>query len=541
MRRALVIFVFSVATVLWPGMAAHGSPALRKDVASPTAPTLRADFNDDGAEDLAVAAPFESVGAAESAGTVFVLFGTSGGLVGPGSQLINQASPGIASEPESGDVFGFALAAGDFNDDDVTDLAIGAPGESVGTVPSAGSVQILYGSPGGLSTVGSQLFTQDSPGVASTAEVADQFGYALAAGDFNGDGADDLAAGAPSEHVGPIDGAGAVNVLYGAAPAGLTGIGSGLFTQAGPSVHSEPELFDRFGAALAAGDFDLDSFDDLAVGVPGESAGLVERAGAVNVFSGSVADLTVTGSVIFTQDVEGVGSAAEPFDQFGSALAAADFNGDDHDDLAIGVPDEDVGAIDGAGSINVLPGSPTGLRGIGSQLFNQQSPGIISDAEPLDEFGSALAAGNFDGDADDTDDLAIGVPFESVGSVPEAGAVNVLYGALANGLSGIGSQLFAQDTPGIGSTSEVADEFGAALGAGDFDGDDITDLAVGAPFETVGSVQSAGAMNTLSGSTAGLTATGSQLFTQDSPGIGSTVEIFDLFGQRLAATTPAPS
>jgi hypothetical protein len=78
-----------------------------------------------------------------------------------------------------------------------------------------------------------------------------------------------------------------------------------------------------FGAALAAGDFDSDSFDDLAVGVPDEGVFAIPGAGAVNVLYGSAGLLAVVGSQLFTQDSAGVGSAAERGDDFGGALAAS--------------------------------------------------------------------------------------------------------------------------------------------------------------------------------------------------------------------------
>jgi hypothetical protein len=68
---------------------------------------------------------------------------------------------------------------------------------------------------------GSQLFTQNSPGVGSAAEEFDFFGDALITGDFNNDGFADLAIGVPGESVDSIVDAGAANVLYGS-PKGLT-------------------------------------------------------------------------------------------------------------------------------------------------------------------------------------------------------------------------------------------------------------------------------------------------------------------------------
>jgi hypothetical protein len=88
---------------------------------------------------------------------------------------------------------------GDFNGDGFDDLAIGIPGEDVGPLSSTGAVEIIYGDKNGLDPrVGDQFLTALS--ITGDPEIAlpdDGFGSSLAAGDFNGDGRDDLAIRAP--------------------------------------------------------------------------------------------------------------------------------------------------------------------------------------------------------------------------------------------------------------------------------------------------------------------------------------------------------
>jgi hypothetical protein len=195
--------------------------------------------------------PFEAVGSTLAAGAANVLYGSAARLTGTGSQLFHQDIAGVASVADPEDGFGFALTVGDFNGDTFGDLAVGVPFETVGGRLGAGAVNVLYGTAGKLTGTGSQLFNQNTTGVASIAELSDVFGLAITAADFNRDMFDDLAVGAAGETVNDQFAAGAVNVLYGSAGK-LSGAGSQLFNQNTTGVPDTAEELDTFGRALAA-------------------------------------------------------------------------------------------------------------------------------------------------------------------------------------------------------------------------------------------------------------------------------------------------
>jgi FG-GAP repeat len=262
--------------------------------------------------DLAVGVPGEDVGAVVNAGSVIVL-SSLGTLLAEGSNLFTQ------SQPEAGDGFGSAVSMGDYSHDGFSDLAVGAPGEAVGSRAAAGAVSVLYGSGGGLRHGPKQLFTQDSAGVAGLAEPGDRFGAALASGRYN-DWPDDLAVGTPGEDVGQGADAGAVTVLFSAGVGQLlTGSGSQQLTQA------DPEPRDRFGATLSdptgLGELNVryNQGEDLAVGAPGETVGGRAGAGAVSVlFGASDGGLGGDGSQFLFQG-GGLGDVAEAGDRVGAA------------------------------------------------------------------------------------------------------------------------------------------------------------------------------------------------------------------------------
>ena len=402
-------------------------------------------FNDDDFVDLAVGAPAEDIGRTDAAGVVTVFYGSAGGLTGPGD-ILQQTTP------ENGDRFGSTLDSGDFNDDTFDDLAVGAPGEDVGSAADAGAVTMFLGFPGGLGAAPPlQNLFQSSP------ENGDRFGSALEAAPFGGDPGFDLAVGAPGETVALAGGAGAVTVFR--------SDGEGLGVVGQTILQGNPEAGDLFGFSLASGSFRHNGNFDLAVGVPGEDISASPDIGSVALFSGTPGGLSGINPRNLFQRRGGVGGTEETGDQFGWSVAAGLYNGDDFYDLAVGVPGEAIGTVSDAGAVNTLHGSAGGLAGTGVTLF-QGRDGLGDAVEPGDRFGTTLAKGRFfnDFNGDAFSDLAVGVPFESVGNRLGAGLVNLLEGSAADGLVGSATVLVQGADLGGGARVGGAAEAGDALG-----------------------------------------------------------------------------
>jgi hypothetical protein len=283
-----------------------------------------ADFTGDGRADIAVGLPGEATippdprGRATHNGAVLIVRGSATGLTASGSKLWTQNTAGVPGAAEFIDAFGSSLAAGDLNRDGRADLAIGAPGEAIGTLEDAGNVTVLRGASAGLTATGAVAFSQDSASIPGAAEAFDRFGESVTFGDFNGDGYADMVASAPGEDIGSAGDTGLVIVIYSKRTA-LTGPGSVSFSQNSAGVPGANETGDRWGAGLGRLASRAGVADGLIVGAPGEDVGPVNTTGAITVLRGGTGGVTGSGGVGFNPS--GLVNGAVESGGFGTSVA----------------------------------------------------------------------------------------------------------------------------------------------------------------------------------------------------------------------------
>ena len=374
--------------------------------------------------------------------------------------------------------------------------------------------------------------------------------------DFDGDGYADLAIGVPTEDVGSIKDAGAVQILFGSAT-GPTARDQ-LWHQNRKGIRDRAERGDEFGYRLASGDFDADGYADLAVGVPREGLGgrRLSLAGVVQVLYGGPRGLTDRDQV-WHQDKSGVPGKNGRGDFFGSALAVGDFEGDGYADLVI--------EVGGEGRAVILRGSDGGLTGTGAQRWKSSGTVLATgdfnkdgrDDLAVDDLGNTLTvlvgsanglttsgaqtfsrtdisskviglgstvAGDFN--ADGSDDLVIRLEETSLGG--PGGDVAVLY-AHSDGFRPKAAELWSLDPARLPGTGFYGDGFGTTMAVGDLTGDGIEDLAIGAL-----GYQPAPAAFVLSGSPSGLQPT-KVAISQSDPAVPGAVESFDRFTISMIA------
>ena len=391
------------------------------------------DVNDDGIDDLVLGARHAQSGG-QDLGAAYVVFGSPTlGVASPYLFVDDlDGTDGFALRGPSDDSgFGHAVAAGgDFDGDGVGDLLVGACTMAADGVEAAGIVYVVFGH-AGLGAAGDLGVETLAPGEVLElrgAQPVDLLGSSVAfAGDFNGDGRDDVLAGGPGQDASTQPGR--AYLVFGRAsvpPGGALSLGA-LTAADGIELAAEAGG-DQLGWSVGpAGDVNGDGKADALFGARYHDGGAPD-SGAVYLLYGTASSLGPLYPLSLLQPGHGVRIVGEGDSSYlgWSAGSAGDVDRDGLGDVLLGARgfDEEVGTGDGRayvvfGAALSAAGATVNLAGLGPDQGR-----VLLAEEAGDKLGSGVSGGG-DYNVDGFTDFLVGASDADPG-VSGAGQVYVL-------------------------------------------------------------------------------------------------------------------
>ncbi len=398
-----------------------------------------------------------------------------------------------------GDGVGFSVAeAGDVNNDGFGDFIIGAPTADESGADS-GAAYVIFGRAGGVpaSVVLPPASVTDGFKIKGAA-ASDLLGTSVSgAGDVNNDGFDDVIVGAPG-----ANGAGAAYVIFGASTPPLVVSVTGLNGANGFKIAGDG-AGQLFGSSVSRlGDVHGDGFDDVVIGAPGDNDYGTDAGAAYVIFGGGTFGATINVAALSGNGSKLAGDVAS--DLLGTSVAAAgDVNKDGKADIIVGAPGRDPNGAN-SGSAFVIYGSASLPNYFAAATIGGPTGFEIRGPSAGSRAGTSVG-GVGDINQDSFADVVVGAP--NADGSGFAGSTFVVFGGAAVGaqvqIAGLnGSNGFK--IPGLTGT----DRFGTSVaGAGDVNGDGISDLIAGAFKADSATGSQAGAAYVIYGTTAGFGAT----------------------------------
>jgi Ca2+-binding RTX toxin-like protein len=380
---------------------------------------------------------------------------------------------------------------GDFNGDGFGDIAVSAPFAQINFIP-AGKTFVVFGKDKPFKSSINLSSLNGKNGFAILGSTASGFNGASVgrAGDFNGDGIEDMFTGEPGADMPLQDDVGALNIVFGRKSGSASAINVSSLDAGGGLRIVGAVAFDFVsGRAAAAGDVNGDGFSDVIAGTYNAGFGGANSGSAYVVFGKPAATSplllqTLDGTNGFRMDGEAAG------DRLGWAVGGGgDFNGDGFKDVVVGANEASPnGSKSGSGYVVFGRAPDAAVTRIGSAAAQYISGGGFVDTLQGGGRGDTLE-GRAGGDV-----LAGGGGNNTASYFHSPGAVTVVMSnmalntgdAVGDSFTNIqnlsGSNLFADTLSGNNGANRLSGNGGADLLSGK-GGNDI--LTGGADADTL--------------------------------------------------------